>query len=720
MTRFRNWKLARKVSLVFVSLLLVTLVVTGVIASRSLNAAVRGALESNLRGQAELSVKLSDELADKALQVATVVAELESVRAAYLNPDEIAGRRELETAVRPLIAALQNATGVSDFRIHFHKAPAVSFYRTWTDQAGDDLSGFRATILQVAATQRPLKALELGRGGFVIRGIAPVMDGDRYLGSLEIYYPPTEIVSFLDSELRTGIVLLVNEEAAQRLFFDADYERAFQGRIGDSLISAVTDDWFDPQEVIDPILLDQVTATGEIRIASGARFEVAYMPLRDFSGEIAGHIVNVVDTGVLRDAATRQIQVMLLILTGLVAVGIVFTRVYTHYAIAVPVSATADGLKQISAGDGDLSLRLPARRGDEIGRVERYFNTFMENLATTVRGVRDGAHGLEKTAKELDLSAEDAAASAASINGLVERVAQQIVEQDQSISQSSASVEQITGNIGSLEQVIRQLSSSIDDSAAAVEQMAANISSITRNLENVDQYVDKLVDASGHGRQMLSRVNDRIHEVEQQTEQLQQANQMIAAVSAQTNLLAMNAAIEAAHAGEYGRGFAVVAEEIRNLAENSARQSKIISGELKKTREYVSNAVTASSEADEAFTSMREMVDTVNELETSVRDALREQESGGESVMGNLHQMREIGTQVNGGISEISSGSTTILSEVTKLVEISRMVTALMEEISSGSTVIEGALGQMKQLTGQNRQLLTTLNTEVERFKLES
>lgn len=719
MTRFRNWNLSRKISFVFVSLLVVVLIVAGSIAAESVTRAVRDVLDTNLRGQAELATKLTEELADKALQIATIVSELEGVRDAYLNPDEAAGRQQLEAVVRPLITALKRTTGAQDFRVHFHKAPAVSFYRTWTDQAGDDLSGFRATILRVAETEQPLKAMELGRGGFVIRGIAPVMEGDRYLGSLEVYYQPTEIVRFLDSELRTGIVLLVNEEAAQALFFEEDYERAFQGRIGDSLISAVTDDWFDPREILDPAALERVTASGEVLVDRTGDFEIAYMPLRDFSGEIAGHVVNVVDVSVLRVAAADRIRLMLLILAAFTILGALFTGFFTYRAISVPVTATADGLKQIASGAGDLSLRLPARRGDEIGRVERHFNAFLENLSETVKGVRSAAFGLEGSARELDLSAEEAGRSATSINGLVERVAQQISDQNQSISQSSSSVEQINGNIASLEQIIGQLASSIDESAAAVEEMAANISSITRNLENVDNYVDRLVDASGHGREMISGVTKRIDELARQSEQLQQANQLIASVAAQTNLLAMNAAIEAAHAGEYGRGFAVVAEEIRNLAEHSAEQSKIISGELKKTQQHVANAVTASGEADEAFTSMREMVDTVKDLETSVRDSLREQEVAGQSVMGNLHQMKEMGGQVNGGIGEIAEGSRMILNEVTKLVEISRQVTSIMTDISGGSTHIETTLDQVRELARRNRELLQGLNAEVGRFRLE-
>jgi hypothetical protein len=194
--------------------------------------------------------QLIEELSSKGLQVATVFAELEAVRDAYRNPDRDAGRRGLAAEVDPIVNALGRAAGVENYRVHFHVAPATSFYRSWTDRAGDDLSGFRGTIVEVEATGEPLQAVELGRGGFVIRGIAPIRDAGRLLGTVEVYFQPTEIVPFLDSELRTGIILLINNEAAEQLFFEEDYESAFQGRIGDSLVSAVSDEWIVPEDLV--------------------------------------------------------------------------------------------------------------------------------------------------------------------------------------------------------------------------------------------------------------------------------------------------------------------------------------------------------------------------------------------------------------------------------------------------------------------------------------
>lgn len=714
---FTNLRIAERLSAIFVVLLIVILVSLQLFAAHSLRRTIETTLDSNLRSQANLVHDLIDELSGKALQVATVLSELEGVKEAYRVEDETVGRRRLAGEVSGIATALAQAADIDDYRIHFHKAPAVSFYRTWTDRAGDDLSGFRKTILEVQRTKQSLRTVELGRGGFVIRGIAPIIDRGRYLGSVEVYFQPQSLVPFLDSvDTQNGVILLVGASAAEEIFFDEDLEEYFKGRVGDSLISVVTDDWIDPQAILSEELLSTTAESGDVAVDIVGTQQVAYIPLRDFSGVVKGHFISVVDASNFIQAAEQRIFLFLIVVIVLIVIGAGAIYLLARRMVARPLTQTADNLKQIALGDGDLSLRMSEARNDEIGRLARHFNNFVENLGHIVSSIQEAAQMLSENADDLDKNTEDSRLSAQSINGLVERVSEQIVDQDQSISQSSASVEQITGNISSLEQIIVRLSTSIEDSAAAVEEMAANISSITRNLEQVDDFVDKLVDSSEQGRQTIRMVTERITEVVDQSEHLQQANQLIATISAQTNLLAMNAAIEAAHAGEYGRGFAVVADEIRSLAENSASQSKIISGELKKTREYIGNAVSASREADEAFGSMREMVNTVNDLETNVRDALREQERGGQSVLENLQQMRDIGGQVKGGIGEISSGSTTIVEEMTKLVDISRQVTTLMEEISSGSTLIGGTTDRVQELSRKNKELVSTVTNASSRF----
>ena len=709
--------LSQKLSGVTVLLIVVILVIVGVVGARDINRVTTSALELNLRSQAALVEEVIGELQQEALQVSTVLAELEQVKEAYRNPDVESGRRELAAAIDGIADALAEASGIEDYRIHFHRPPATSFYRTWTERAGDDLSGFRSTIIEVERTQEPLETVELGRGGFVIRGIAPIVDEETYLGSVEVYFQPTRLVPFLDTGLQNGIVLLIDAAAADRLFFEEDYEDYFLGRVGNSLISSVTEEWIDPQEIISADSVQRVRETSDIVLDETGRFYKAYIPLRDFSGEINGQLVSVIDTTELRSEAQQRILLLAVVIAGLTVVGAALLVIITRAMVARPLTATADSLKRVAQGDGDLSLRMPENRSDEVGRLPRHVNKFVSNLSEIVSSIQEASERLAANAGELDQSTDETRDSASSINGVVGQVATLIQEQESSVGQSSAAIEEITGNISSLESNIGTLSDNIEDSASAVEEMTASISSITRNLEQVDQFVGKLVESSEHGRSTLTRVTDRIGEVAEQSEQLQQANQLIAKISAQTNLLAMNAAIEAAHAGEYGHGFAVVADEIRQLAENSAEQSKIISGELKKTGEYVNNAVSASKEADEAFSSMQKMVSTVSELETTVRDSMQEQEQGSQAVRDNLETMRDMGGQVRGGIAEISTGSKAILEEITKLVEISRQVNALIEEIASGSDMITASMDSVSSMSNQNRTLVEQVKSQTGRFK---
>lgn len=712
----RNLRIAQRIALLVIVLVLVVLATISIIAAGAVRGASERVLESNLRGQAELVEQLSEELSSKGLQVATVFAELEAVREAYRNPDPEAGRRQLAAEVEPIARALARAAGVEEYRVHFHVAPATSFYRTWTDRAGDDLSEFRSTILQVEATGEPLQAVELGRGGFVIRGIAPIRDGTRLLGSVEVYFQPTEIVPFLDSELRTGIILLIDNEAAEELFFEEDYESAFQGRIGDSLVSAVSDEWIVPADLIRPEAVEALRQTRQIQLDTVDSFSLAYIPLVDFSGSIDGQIVSVVDTSALQAAAARQIFQLVLTLAGMMILGGMGIVWVMSRMVARPLTIAADNMKQIAQGDGDLSQRLQADRKDEIGRLGRHFNGFVEKLSEIIGQVQAAAGDMAGTALRLDTQATSSRSEAESITELVTRISDQIEQQDGSISQSSASVEQITGNIGSLEQVITQLSRSIEESAAAVEEMTANIASISQNLEQVDEKVAQLVTETEGGKTAIAQVAERVGEFVEQSEHLEQANRLIANISAQTNLLAMNAAIEAAHAGDYGRGFAVVANEIRNLAENASRQSTVISSELKKTREYVDNIAGANATADSTFESMRGIVTTVSELEAGVRDALREQRRGSQSVMENLQQMRDFGQQVTGGIGEISGGSQLILTEMARLVQISASVTGLMREVAEGSRRISDSVREVSELGHRNRELVQTVEKQAGRF----
>jgi methyl-accepting chemotaxis protein len=158
--------------------------------------------------------------------------------------------------------------------------------------------------------------------------------------------------------------------------------------------------------------------------------------------------------------------------------------------------------------------------------------------------------------------------------------------------------------------------------------MVSNINSISNNLERAGSGFESLLTASNAGRDSMQNVIELVKDVSSQSVRLLETNEIIDSIASQTNLLAMNAAIEAAHAGDAGKGFSVVSDEIRKLAESSSEQSKVIEEELKKAVATIETIVGASALADEAFSSVATQIRQANGLIQEIRMAMKEQTEG--------------------------------------------------------------------------------------------
>jgi methyl-accepting chemotaxis protein len=255
----------------------------------------------------------------------------------------------------------------------------------------------------------------------------------------------------------------------------------------------------------------------------------------------------------------------------------------------------------------------------------------------------------------------------------------------------------------------------VTQSSAAVEQMVANIASITGNLEHVMANVESLIHASSAGREKLAYVSGQITQVEKQSESLEEANKLISAIAARTNLLAMNAAIEAAHAGDAGRGFAVVADEIRKLAENSTVQSKEISRELNRTREVIGQMVAAAGEAESAYDNVGRLISVTGDLERQVMNSMEEQRIGSDevlqalsrinsitgSVQDSARQMNEESGSVSRGMESLVAGTTAILENIVAIAERNREISKMVESINLLSRRNHDNIQGVEQVTGR-------------------
>ena len=230
-------------------------------------------------------------------------------------------------------------------------------------------------------------------------------------------------------------------------------------------------------------------------------------------------------------------------------------------------------------------------------------------------------------------------------------------------------------NIDKLNENVEKQSSSVSQSSSAIEEMLANIQSVTQTLVKNAENVKGLTDASEVGRSGLQEVASDIQEISCESEGLMEINSVMENIASQTNLLSMNAAIEAAHAGEAGKGFAVVADEIRKLAESSSEQSKTISTVLKKITESISKIGKSTDGVLKEFGEIDSSVRTVADQETNIRNAMEEQGAGSKQILDAIGQVNTITREVKDSSKEMLEGSNEVIRESKNLEKATQEIT---------------------------------------------
>ena len=476
-----------------------------------------------LKGQnfQETFYKQIKTISNHAFTVSAGFASIEGIEKGYYNSNEDSGRTILREVTANYLKSMKTITGFNEaLQIHYHKPPAKSFLRTWRNtgngDGGDDLSSFRFSVAKISETHQPVKGIEMGRGGFVIRGISPIFSEQQYLGSVESLFPFNELISSLIVTKNEQILIFADKNSSQ-----VAWDLKDNTKIGD--FTLVTQSGSDKIMDLNPAFLEKGLENHFFTIENN--FAISVFAIPDFKGNHVGVVCYIQDIKSIVSSERKALFIYLGVLFLILATVFFIVLLVSSKYISKPISIINQTFENIA--QGNLNTVALVNQNDEIGSIAHSLNLMLEKI----RNIMGMVHGLSKNV--MDLSAD------------FKQGAEQI---------SNGAIHQVLG--------IDQISSSI---AQIVQKIAQNTNNARETEKMANQIEDEIKILSNLSLMAVNSIKNAAEKIN-----------VIEEIALQTNILALNAAVEAARAGIHGKGFAIVAAEVRKLAEKSQSAAKEI------------------------------------------------------------------------------------------------------------------------------------------------
>ncbi|HAP44122.1 MAG: hypothetical protein A2087_07955 [Spirochaetes bacterium GWD1_61_31] len=374
-------------------------------------------------------------------------------------------------------------------------------------------------------------------------------------------------------------------------------------------------------------------------------------------------------------------------------------------------------IQQLGEGRGDLRLRANIARNDDIGRMASAFNQFLDVMGQLVGKIKGQALKTEDSGRQLADQLTQARDSVGVLEGSLGKLRESAGQQTAVVDTAKARIDDIAGSINVVADMVGSQAGFVAQSSAAISQMVANIASVSKSAARADELAENLTQLAGEGGAALKTAVESIRELEAVSRSVGVIVSTISKIAAQTNLLAMNAAIEAAHAGSAGAGFAVVADEVRTLAESSSRSAREIVSLIKDMTGRITSGVSLADKAGASFDRINQGVFETTELVRIIAASMSEQKLGADEILNSVGSLTDAtqAIQDQSGTQREKAGQ--MRQAMAAIVQASRQIVEVIQVEAESTARLSAVIGAVNEQAGYNVAGTADLLAAVANFK---
>lgn len=606
--------------------------------------------------------------------------------------------------VRSYLDALQKAEDIDAIYLVNKDG---SIYET-TNLGVSDPNLFKSNnTFKNASSQTPIYKIAYIGGNVSILAINRYVAGNSFEGYivLEKRISSNESLDHYKTILDCEVTVFLDDVRLATTVLDQDHKR-------------VTGTKLNNDHIYNVVYNERKSYYGE-NVIQGEDFLTVYIPLdTDNSADkvmfFIGMPVSVIgDTNsTILDVVIPTLMFIFVVIVGIILIIIIFF-------VIKPLQVAAKAIHNLASGEADLTYRINNKHHDEIGHLCNDIDAFLDMQQGLIKELKGAENTLEEIGQSLSSASVESASAITEIMANVEGVRKQTVHQNNAISAANVEMNNSLEAANRLEKLVQDQSAGIIESSAAIEEMLGNISSVSQSVKKMSDQFNDLSTVTGEGHQKQVEVDKKITEMAAESQLLVEANTVIARIASQTNLLAMNAAIEAAHAGDKGAGFSVVADEIRALAENSSKQSHTIGQELKQITTTIQDVVAASRLSRDAFAVINEKLSGTHRLVSEIDSAMIEQNETSKQVLEALRDINTSTAEVTEMSKTMQEATIKTNNEMHNLTQITSTVSGSMDEMAAGAVQINDSAQGVSNMATETRDNIRFMDSLIGRFKTE-